>query len=52
MDIQMSNFYDVGRRLVSCSSNVKSDDIVEFLDFENHKVDTNNRSLALIEDEI
>ena len=34
------------------SSNVKFDDIVRFLDLENHKVDINNRSLVLIEVEI
>ena len=52
MDNQMSYFRNIGRHYVFSSSNANSNDIVEFLDQENHKDDTNNRSLALIELEI
>ena len=42
----MSNFHHIDRHLVFCSSNFKSDDIIEFRDLENHNVDTNIGSLA------
>ena len=47
MDIKMLNFRHIDRHLVFCSSNSKSEDIIAFLDLENHKVDTNIGSLAV-----
>ena len=49
MDIQMSNLLNIGHHLVFCSSNFKSDDVIEFCDPENHKVDSTIKSLSLIE---
>ena len=52
MVIRMSNFRHIGHHLVFWSPDVKSDDIIEFLDLGNHKVDTNIGSLAVIELEL
>ena len=48
----MSNFRHIDRHRVFCSSNFKSDDIIEFVYLENHKVDTNIEFLAVIELEL
>ena len=50
--IRIQSFRHIGRHLVFWSSTVKSDDIIDFLDIEKHKVDTNNRWLDLIQLEI